>query len=105
MFQGAVEAARKCLRQRGLKREEVGLWRCNEPFAAVSLYFQQQFELPEDRFNVGGGAIAFGNAVAASGAILATSLLCELEQKQMETGLVAVAAEGGMGTALLLENL
>jgi acetyl-CoA C-acetyltransferase len=105
MFQGAVEAARKCLRQAGMRREDVGLWRCNEPFAAVSLYFQHEFEIPDERLNIGGGAIAFGKAIAASGAILATFLLCELESMQLQTGLVAVAAEGGMGTALLVEKL
>jgi acetyl-CoA C-acetyltransferase len=105
MFQGAVEAARKCLHQAGMRKEDVGLWRCNEPFAAVSLYFQHQFEIPDERMNIGGGAIAFGKAIAASGAILTTFLLCELEKMQLQTGLVAVAAEGGLGTALLVEKL
>lgn len=105
MFQGAVEAAQKCLHAAGMRKEDIGLWRCNEPFAAVALHFQRSFEIPDDRLNLGGGTLAFGKAVAASGAILASLLLCEMEKLQLGTGLVAVAAEGGIGAALILEKL
>ena len=105
MFQGAVEAAQKCLHAAGMQKEDIGLWRCNEPFAAVGLYFQRSFDISDERLNLGGGTIAFGKALAASGAILAALLLCELEKEQLETGMVAVAAEGGIGAALILEKL
>ena len=105
MFQGGVEAARKCLVAAGMRKEDIGLWRCNEPYAAVGLYFQRSFEIPDERLNLGGGAIAFGKSVAAGGAILAAFLLCEMERLQIGTGLVAVAAEGGIGAALIVEKL
>ena len=105
MFQGAVEAARKCLHAAGMEKGDIGLWRCNEPFASVGLHFQRSFDIPDERLNLGGGSIAFGKAIAAGGAILAALLLCELENEQLGTGLVAVASEGGIGTALLVEKL
>lgn len=105
MFRGALDAAQKCLQLSGLKKEAVDLWRCNEPYAAVPLIFQRSFGLKEEQFNLSGGAIAFGKAAGAGGAILTASMLCELEYQQARTGMIAVAAEGGIGVALLLERL
>lgn len=104
-FLGATEAARQCLKLAGLTPKDVQLWQCNEPFAAIPLYFEKAMDVPEERLNPNGGAIALGKAVAASGAILMGMLLEEMERLGLETGLAAVAAEGGAGVATLIERI
>jgi acetyl-CoA C-acetyltransferase len=105
IYQGAVQAARKCLTLAGMEAGEVEIWQTNEPFAAAPLYFQRELDIPEDRFNIHGGAIALGNAIGASGAILIGMLLEQLEQTGKQTGLAAITAEGGIGVATLIERL
>jgi acetyl-CoA C-acetyltransferase len=105
IYQGAVQAARKCLMLAGMEAGEVEIWQTNEPFAAAPLYFQRELDIPEDRFNIHGGAIALGNAIGASGAILIGMLLEQLEQTGKQTGLAAITAEGGIGVATLIERL
>lgn len=104
-FLGVTEAARQCLKLAGMAPKDVQLWQCNEPFAAIPLYFEKAMELPEDRLNANGGAIAMGKAVAASGAMLMGMLLEEIERLGLENGLAAVAAEGGAGVATLIERI
>jgi acetyl-CoA C-acetyltransferase len=104
-FLGATEAARQCLKLAGMTTQDVQLWQCNEPFAAIPLYFEKAMDVPEERLNPNGGAIALGKAVAASGAMLMGMLLEEMERLDLETGLAAVAAEGGAGVATLIERI
>ena len=71
----------------------------------AALFIQKELGIPEDRFNIHGGAIALGNAIGASGAILLGMLLEQLEQTGSKTGLTAITAEGGIGVATLIERL
>lgn len=104
-YQGAVLAAQKCLQLAGLTNTDIDLWQTNEPFAAATIYFQRELGIPEERFNIHGGAIALGNAVGASGAILLGMLLEQLEQTGKTIGLAAITSEGGIGVATLIERL
>jgi acetyl-CoA C-acetyltransferase len=76
----------------------------NESFAAPVLQFQRDFNLPMDQLNVNGGAIAFGHPVGASGAMLLSVLLDEIERRDLNTGLVSLCMGGGMGVTTIIER-
>jgi len=100
---GGIEAAKKNLAATKLKPKDIDLWYINESFAAPALLFQKTFKIGEKRFNPCGGNIAFGDALGANGAILLGMLIDELERQQLKRGLVALSAEGGIGTSMIIE--
>ena len=105
MLAGAAAAAKKALELAGLKSKDVDIWECNEVFASVVLKFQQDLNLDPAKVNVNGGAIALGHPLGATGAMLLGALLDELERQDLNTGMVAMPAAGGMGTALVIERV
>lgn len=100
---GGIEAAKQALHKAKLKPKDIDLWYVNESFAAPALLFQQTFKIPDKRFNSSGGNIAFGDALGANGSVLLGILLDELERQRLKTGLVALSAEGGIGTSMIIE--
>ncbi len=117
---GPVYATAKLLRRQGLRLEEIDLFEINEAFAAQVLaclkaFASEEFareqlgleeplgEIPSDRLNVNGGAIALGHPVGATGARLILTLLLELRRRQMRLGLATLCVGGGLGGAVLLE--
>lgn len=105
MLNGPAPAARKALQLAGMEVSDVDLWECNEAFAAVVLKFQRDLNLDEERLNVNGGAIALGHPLGATGAILLGGLLCELERRDLNTGLITLCAGGGLGVATVIERV
>ncbi len=105
MLTGPAPAARKALERAGMKADDIDLWECNEAFAAVVLKFQQEMDLPLDRININGGAIALGHPLGATGTMLLGTLLDELERRDLNTGLVTLCAGGGMGVATIIERV
>lgn len=105
MFMGAPAAARRAMELANLSVEDIDLWECHEDYAAITLQFQQAFDLPIDKLNVNGGAIALGNPLGASGAVMLGGLLHELERRQLKTGLAAISAGAGLATAILIERV
>ena len=100
---GGVAAAEKTLAISRLKPKDIDLWYINESFAAPALLFQQTFKIADKRLNPCGGNIAFGDALGANGAVLLGVLIDELERQNLKRGLVAISAEGGMGTSMIIE--
>jgi len=100
---GSIEAAKKTLAAAKLKPKDIDLWYVNESFAAPALLFQKTFKIGEKKFNPCGGNIAFGDALGANGAILLGMLIDELERQQLKRGLLALSAEGGIGTSMIIE--
>lgn len=105
MLSGPAPATRKALEQAGMTKDDIDLWECNEAFAAVVLKFQKEMDLPLDRINVNGGAIALGHPLGATGAMLLGALLDELERRDLTTGLVTLCVGGGMGVATIIERI
>jgi len=85
--------------------KDIDLFECNEAFAAVVLRFMQELDVPHDKVNVNGGAIAMGHPLGASGAMLLGTVLDELERRNLSTGLVTLCIGGGMGTAMVIERV
>jgi acetyl-CoA acyltransferase len=105
MLTGPVAATRKVLDMAGLAAGDIDLFEVNEAFAPVPLMWARELDVPLDRLNVNGGAIALGHPLGASGARIMTSLLHELERRDARYGLQAICCAGGMGTATLIERM
>lgn len=105
MLLGPVPATEKALRRAGLSKDAIDLYQVNEAFAAVVLRFMQALQVPLAKVNVNGGAIAMGHPLGATGAILLTILLDELEAQNLHYGLVTLCVGGGMGIATIIEKL
>jgi acetyl-CoA C-acetyltransferase len=107
MLTGPAPATRKALRLAGLTLDEINLIEINEAFAAVVLKFRRDLALSDSdpRINVNGGAIALGHPLGATGAMLVSTAVDELERRGERTALVTLCAGGGMGIATVIERL
>lgn len=99
-----VPAVRKALERAGKKLDQVDVVELNEAFAAQSLAVLQDLGLDTTRVNPNGGAIGLGHPVAATGAILVTKILSEMEREDHKRGLVSLCIGGGQGIAMLIER-
>ncbi|MCX8113010.1 MAG: acetyl-CoA C-acyltransferase [Bacteroidia bacterium] len=102
---GPVEAIPKALRRAGLSLGDIDLIELNEAFAAQSLAVIQQAELPMDKVNVNGGAIALGHPLGCTGAKLTVQILNELRRRGQKYGMVTACVGGGQGIAGIFERL
>jgi len=100
---GPVPSVHKLLEKTGLKVADIGLFEANEAFAVQALGVSKQLELPADRVNVNGGAIAIGHPIGASGARVTVTLLHEMARRKEKYGVATLCIGGGMGEAALFE--
>jgi acetyl-CoA C-acetyltransferase/acetyl-CoA acyltransferase 2 len=102
---GPVPAVRNALARAGAALPELDLFEVNEAFAPQVLAVLKELELPRDRTNVDGGAIALGHPLAASGARIAMHLVYELRRRGARYGIGSACIGGGQGIAVILEAL
>jgi acetyl-CoA C-acetyltransferase len=105
MLTGPAPASRKALAKAGLTVDDIDLFEINEAFAAVALRFMRDLDLPSDKVNVNGGAIAMGHPLGATGAMILGTLIDELERRDLRYGLATLCVGGGMGIATVVERL
>jgi acetyl-CoA C-acetyltransferase len=105
MLTGPSFAAERALAKAGMKKEDLDLWELNEAFAAVVLRFMDVLNVPHDKINVCGGAIAMGHPLGATGAMILGILLDEMERRGAGTGLATLCIGAGMGTATIIERV
>ncbi|WP_338848477.1 acetyl-CoA C-acetyltransferase [Massilia sp. W12] len=105
MLTGPAPATRKALAMAGLTVEQIDLFEVNEAFASVVLRFARELDVPLEKINVNGGAIALGHPLGATGCILIGTLLDELELRQARYGLATLCVGGGMGIATIIERI
>ncbi|MFN6978879.1 MAG: thiolase family protein, partial [Gemmobacter sp.] len=105
MLTGPVEATRQVLGRAGLSAGDVALYEVNEAFAPVPLMWMREIGVGPERLNTGGGAIALGHPLGASGARIMTSLLHAMERRDVQFGAQAICCAGGLGTATVLERI
>src|SRR5688500_18589232 len=105
MLTGPAPASRKALAKAGLDPEDIDLYEINEAFAAVAMRFMRELDLPADKVNVNGGAIAMGHPLGATGAMILGTLIDELERRDQRYGLATLCVGGGMGIATVVERL
>jgi acetyl-CoA C-acetyltransferase len=101
---GPVPAVRKALQRAGKTLDDVDVIELNEAFAAQSLAVIKDLDLDLAKVNPNGGAIALGHPIAATGVILTTKILNEMERSDHKLGLVSLCIGGGQGIAMLLER-
>ncbi|MGQ7275776.1 acetyl-CoA C-acetyltransferase [Marinobacter sp. V034] len=104
MLTGPAPAARKALAKAGLSVDDIDLFEVNEAFASVVMRFQKELNVPDDKVNVNGGAIAMGHPLGATGAMILGTLLDELERREQRYGLATLCVGGGMGIATIIER-
>ncbi|GAC21674.1 acetyl-CoA C-acyltransferase [Paraglaciecola arctica] len=100
---GAVAAAKELLRRNNMTSKDVDLFEIHEAFAATMVMCKQELEIDDDKLNVNGGCIALGHPLGATGTIMLSTLLDELERRNLSTGIVAASGAAGTGTALMIE--
>ena len=105
MLTGPVPATEKVLKRAGMSTSDIDLFELNEAFAAVVLHYMNQLNIPHDKINVNGGAIAMGHPLGATGAMVLGTVLDELERRDLSTALVTLCIGGGMGTATIIERV
>ncbi len=105
MLDGPIPATRKVLARAGLRLDEIDVIEINEAFASVVLAWAREFEPDMERVNPNGGAIAHGHPLGATGAILMTKLVYELERRKARYGLQTMCIGHGMATATILERV
>mgnify|MGYP005707119099 FL=1 len=89
----------------GLKTTDVDLWEINEAFASVPLRYMNDLEIDYSVTNVNGGAIAMGHPLGATGAVLVSTMLDELERRDLNIGMMSLCVGGGMGISCLIERV
>jgi acetyl-CoA C-acetyltransferase len=105
MLTGPIPATELALKRAGLQISDIDLFEVNEAFAAVVLRYMDALQVPEDKVNVNGGAIAMGHPLGATGAILLNTVLDELERRDKQFGLISLCIGGGMGIATIIERV
>jgi acetyl-CoA C-acetyltransferase len=105
MLTGPIPVTEKVLKKAGMTKKDIDLWELNEAFASVVLRYMQALNIPHDKINVNGGAIAMGHPLGATGAMILGTVLDELERTDKETALVTLCIGVGMGTATIIERV
>jgi acetyl-CoA acyltransferase len=101
---GPIPAVRKLLTRTRLTLRDIDVIELNEAFASQAVYVQRTLEIPDEKLNVNGGAIALGHPLGCTGAKLAASALYELRRRQGRYAIVTMCIGGGMGAAGLFER-
>ena len=104
MGSGPIPASKKALEKAQWKISDLDLIESNEAFAAQSLAVIKDLEIPKEKVNVNGGAIALGHPIGASGARILVTLLHEMMKRDSKKGLATLCIGGGMGIAMCLER-
>jgi acetyl-CoA C-acetyltransferase len=105
MLTGPAPATQKALNRAGMNTSDIDLFELNEAFASVVLLFMKLLNIPHDKINVNGGAIAMGHPLGATGAMILGTVLDELERRDLSTALVTLCIGAGMGTATIIERV
>jgi acetyl-CoA acetyltransferase family protein len=100
---GPIYAIPKALKRASLEIKDIDLFEINEAFASVVIAAQRELKLDMNKVNVNGGAIALGHPLGASGARLLTTLLYELERRNLKRGLATLCIGGAQGIATIIE--
>jgi len=99
-----ADAIKKVLAKANMSADQIDLFEINEAFAVVSLAVNKILNLPEEKINVNGGAIALGHPIGASGARILTTLIYEMKKRNSEYGLASLCIGGGEASAVIIKN-
>ena len=100
-----ITAIKRATEMANLKVSDIDLFEINEAFSVVSMVAMKELNIPAEKVNVHGGAVALGHPIGASGARLLTTLVHALKSKQKKYGLVTLCVGGGEGVAMIVERV
>lgn len=100
----AIYAVEKLLTRNNLDYTDIDIYECNEAFAVIDVLFERKFPKVCNRYNIFGGALAYGHPYGASGGIITLHALKALEYSNGKYAVCSIAAAGGIGTAILLKR-
>ena len=101
---GAVDATRKALAKAGLTVADIELWEVRDSFAGITLHYINSLGIDLEKFNVNGSSIALGHPMGATGAMLVSCLLDEMERRDLRYGVAALPGAFGVATATVFER-
>ena len=104
MGTGPIPASRAALKKAGWSKDDLDLIEANEAFAAQACAVNKDLGWDTSKVNVNGGAIAIGHPIGASGARVLTTLLYEMQRRNVKRGLATLCIGGGMGIAMCVER-
>jgi acetyl-CoA C-acetyltransferase len=102
---GPIEACRQALARAGMTMDQIDLVEINEAFAAQVIPSAKHLDIPMDKLNVHGGAIALGHPFGMTGARIMTTLINGLQYEDKTFGLESMCVGGGQGMAMIVERL
>ena len=105
VLSGCMLATQKILEHNNLRVSDIDLFEIHEAFASTMIHCQQELNIDDNKLNVNGGCIALGHPMGATGSIMMSTLIDELERQDLSTGIVATSGAAGAGTAILVERL
>lgn len=105
MLTAPIRATRHALQRTGLTVDDIDLFECNEAFAPVVMAWMRELDVPHEKVNVNGGAIALGHPLGATGARIMTGLLNELERRRGRYALQTMCEGGGQANVTIIERL
>jgi acetyl-CoA C-acetyltransferase len=105
MLTGPSLVTQKLLKKLGMEVGDIDLYELNEAFASVVLRMMQHLDIPHEKINVNGGAIAMGHPLGATGGMILGTMVDELERSDKTTALVTLCVGAGMGTAMVIERV
>ncbi|MCG2840028.1 acetyl-CoA C-acetyltransferase [Sandaracinobacter sp. RS1-74] len=105
MLTGPAYVTQKLLNRLGMTVNDIDLFELNEAFASVVMRMMKHLEIPHEKMNVNGGAIAMGHPLGATGGMILGTVLDELERTGKQTALVTLCVGAGMGTATVIERI
>ena len=105
VLSGCMLATKEILSQNNLKVADIDLFEIHEAFASTMIHCQKELKIDDAKLNVNGGCIALGHPMGATGSIMVSTLIDELERRDLKFGIVATSGAAGAGTALLIERI
>ncbi|WP_150294247.1 acetyl-CoA C-acetyltransferase [Sphingobium estronivorans] len=105
MLTGPIPATQYALKKAGMSLSDIDLFECNEAFASVTMAWMKELDIPHEKVNVQGGAIALGHPIGATGARLMTTMLNALERTGGRYGLQTMCEGGGQANVTIIERL
>ncbi len=104
LMEAPIHAVRNLLQRNGLEVKDIDLWEHNEAFSTASVATIKVLGIPEDKFNVNGGAVALGHPIGCSGARVLTTLIYAMRAHDSKRGIATLCLGGGNAVAMLVER-
>ena len=105
MLTGPGPSAKKALKSAGLTESDIDLWEINEAFASVAMRYMKDLDIDHSVTNVNGGSIAMGHPLGATGAMLVSTMIDELERQDKKRAMLSLCIGGGMGISCIIERV